>query len=138
MLAPRKVKYRKTQRGRIHGLACRKISLSFGSFGLKAEEAGLLSARQIETARRTITRFVQRGGKIWCRIFPDKPITKKGSEVGMGGGKGAVDHYVAAVKPGTVLFEMDGVTKEVAKEALTLAIYKLPIKCRFIAKEELR
>jgi large subunit ribosomal protein L16 len=109
--------------------------LSFGSFGLRALEASWLTARQIEAARRAMTRFVQRGGKIWIRIFPDKPVTFKGLEVGMGGGKGAVDHFVAVVKPGTVLFEMDGVSPETARQALRLAAYKLPVKTRVVQKE---
>ncbi|MBI4425977.1 MAG: 50S ribosomal protein L16 [Candidatus Kerfeldbacteria bacterium] len=135
MLLPKKVKHRKHQRGAIRGKARRKTELSFGSFGLRALEASWLTARQIEAARRAMTRFVQRGGKIWIRIFPDKPVTFKGLEVGMGGGKGAVDHFVAVVKPGTVLFEMDGVAPDVAREALRLAAYKLPVKTRVVDKE---
>jgi len=109
--------------------------LAFGSFGMKAMGTCWLTARQIEAARRAMTRYVQRGGKIWLRVFPDKPVTKKGAEVPMGGGKGDVDHYVMIVKPGRILFEMDGVTAEIAKEAMRLAAHKLPIKIKFIAKQ---
>ena len=136
MLMPRKVKFRKAQRGGgLRGKASRGTELSFGSYGLKAVESGLVSARQIEAARRAMTRYVQRGGKIWIRIFPDKPMTKKGDETPMGKGKGAVDHFVSVVKAGRVLFEMDGVKEEIAKEAMKLAAYKLNIKTKFIAKE---
>lgn len=134
MLIPKKVKYRKWQRGRVKGRAQRKNKLDFGSYGLKALEGKWVSSRQIEAARRAMTRFVQKGGKIWIRIFPNKPVTAHGSEVPMGGGKGSVDHYVVVVKPGMVLFEMDGVEKEVAKEAMRLASHKLPIKTKFIMK----
>lgn len=134
---PKKVKHRKVQRGgAIRGNAMRGNAISFGSFGLKAMEASLVSSRQIEAARRAMTRYVQRGGKIWIRIFPDKPMTKKGDETPMGKGKGAVDHFVAVVKPGTVLFEMDGVKIEIAKEAMRLAAHKLNLKTRFITKED--
>jgi len=122
------------QRGKQRGWACRKTSVNFGEYGLKAITPGLVTARQIEAARRAITRFIQKGGKIWIRIFPDKPITIKGSEVRMGGGKGAVDHYVAVVKPGTVMIEMDGVTEAIAKEAFRLATFKLPVKTRMVLK----
>lgn len=135
MLMPRKVKHRKIQRGgAIRGVASRGNEISFGSFGLRALGAGLVSARQIEASRRAMTRYIQRGGKIWIRIFPDKPMTKKGDETPMGKGKGAVDHFVSVVKPGTVLFEMDGVKKEIAQEAMRLAAYKLGIKTKFIEK----
>jgi len=135
MLAPKKVKHRKWHRtDQIKGKATRMIKVSFGSFGLKAQTAGLVSSRQIEAARRSMTRYIQRGGKIWIRIFPDRPITKKGSEMPMGKGKGAVDHYAAVVRPGTVMFEMDGVNEKIAKEAMELAAYKLPVKCKFIIK----
>lgn len=134
---PKKVKHRKVQRGgAIRGNAMRGNAISFGSFGLKAMEASLVSSRQIEAARRAMTRYIQRGGKIWIRIFPDKPMTKKGDETPMGKGKGAVDHFVAVVKPGTVLFEMDGVKIEIAKEAMRLAAHKLNLKTRFITKED--
>ncbi|HRY82660.1 MAG TPA: 50S ribosomal protein L16 [Candidatus Moranbacteria bacterium] len=136
MLMPRKVKHRKIQRGgRIRGEAQRGNEISFGSFGLKAIGASLVSARQIEASRRAMTRYIQRGGKIWIRIFPDKPMTKKGDETPMGKGKGAVDHFVAVVKPGTVLFEMDGVKREIAQEAMRLAAYKLNVKTKFVEKE---
>ncbi|MCX6761619.1 MAG: 50S ribosomal protein L16 [Candidatus Moranbacteria bacterium] len=137
MLMPKKVKHRKVQRGgAIRGNAMRGNSISFGSFGLKAVSASLVSSRQIEAARRAMTRYVQRGGKIWIRIFPDKPMTKKGDETPMGKGKGAVDHFVAVVKPGTVMFEMDGVKREIAKEAMRLAAHKLNLKTKFVTKEE--
>lgn len=136
MLMPRKVKHRKIQRGGpLRGIAQRNNEISFGSFGLKSLSNNLVSARQIESARRAMTRYIQRGGKIWIRIFPDKPMTKKGNETPMGKGKGAVDHFVAVVKPGTMLFEMDGVKAEVAKEAMRLAAYKLNVKTKFIVKE---
>ena len=134
---PKKVKHRKVQRGgAIRGVATRGNSVSFGSYGLKALTAGLVSARQIEAARRAMTRYVQRGGKIWIRIFPDKPMTKKGDETPMGKGKGAVDHFVAVVRPGRVMFEMDGVKEEVAKEAMRLAAYKFGIRTKFVSKED--
>ncbi|MDO8240834.1 MAG: 50S ribosomal protein L16 [Candidatus Moranbacteria bacterium] len=136
MLMPKKVKHRKVQRGgRIRGNSNRGNDVSFGSFGLKAMETGLISARQIESARRAMTRYVQRGGKIWIRIFPDKSITKKGSEVPMGKGKGTVDHFVAVVRPGRILFEMDGVKEDIAKKAMELAAYKLCVKSKFVSKE---
>ena len=137
MLIPKKVKHRKWHKGRARGkrMASRKTALAFGAFGLKATEEAWVSSRQIEAARRAMTRFIKRGGKIWIRIFPDHPVTTKGAEMPMGKGKGAVDHYVAVVRPGTVLFEMDGVTQDTAKEALRLATYKLPVKTRFISDE---
>lgn len=135
MLTPKKVKHRKWHRGRIHGRASDKLNVSFGAYGLKALEPRWVTARQIEAARRAMTRFVQRGGKIWIRVFPDKPVTIKGNEIRMGGGKGSVDHYVTIVKPGTMLFEMDGVKEGVAREAMRLAAYKLPIKTKFIIRE---
>lgn len=134
MLAPKKVKHRKWQKGRIRGMATSGEHLSFGSFGLKALEPRWITARQIEAARRAIVRSIHRGGKLWIRIFPDKPITKKGDEMPMGKGKGAVDHYVAVVKPGTVIFEMDGVSEEAARGALRLAAHKLPCKTKFLKK----
>ncbi|MDP3985640.1 MAG: 50S ribosomal protein L16 [bacterium] len=138
MLMPKKVKYRKAHKGSASGWgmhpASRKITLAFGTFGLKALEPAWVTSRQIEAARRAMTRFVKRGGKIWVRIFPDHPITTKGAEVPMGGGKGAVDHYVCTVRPGTILFEMDGVKKDQAQEALRLAAYKLPMKTRIVEK----
>ncbi|MBI4093270.1 MAG: 50S ribosomal protein L16 [Candidatus Kerfeldbacteria bacterium] len=135
MFIPKKVKHRKHQRGVIRGRASQKVNLSFGTFGLRAVESSWVTARQIEAARRAMTRFVQRGGKIWIRIFPDKPVTFKGLEVGMGGGKGAVDHFVAVVKSGTILFEMDGVESDVARQALRLAAYKLPVKTKIVSRE---
>jgi large subunit ribosomal protein L16 len=134
MLIPKKVKHRKWQRGSIKGSATSKTTVDFGSYGLKSVENGMISSRQIEAARRAMTRFVQKGGKIWIRIFPDKPVTLHGSEVRMGGGKGSVDHYVATVKRGTVLFEMDGVTESGAKEAMRLAAHKLSVKTKFVQK----
>ncbi len=135
MLIPRRVKYRKQMRGKMKGDAYRGTTLAFGEFGLQSEEEGWISSRQIEAARRAITHYTQRGGKVWIRIFPDKPITKKPPEVRMGGGKGDVYEYVAPVLPGRVLFEMGGVSKEVALEALRLAAHKLPVKTKFISKE---
>ncbi len=134
MLIPKKVKHRKWQRGSIKGSATSKTMIDFGSYGLKSMENGMISSRQIEAARRAMTRFVQKGGKIWIRIFPDKPVTLHGSEVRMGGGKGSVDHYVATVKRGTVLFEMDGVPESGAKEAMRLAAHKLSVKTKFVQK----
>jgi len=116
------------------GIATRMSEVSFGAFGLKAEEHAWVTSRQIESARRAMTRYIKRGGKIWIRIFPDKPITQKGAEMGMGKGKGTVDHYVVIVKPGTVLFEMDGVAEDLAKEAMRLAGHKLPMKVAFVTK----
>lgn len=135
MLIPKKVKYRKSHRGdQIRGKATRKINLNFGDFGLRSLEAGWITSRQIEAARRAITGNLQRKGKLWIRIFPDKSVTVKGNEIRMGGGKGAVDHYVAPIKPGTIIFEVDGVTWEQAQTALRLAAYKLPVKSVIIKK----
>lgn len=134
MLQPKKVKHRKWHKGRTKGIETRGTDLAFGAYGLKSLEACWITARQIEAARRAMTRSVQRGGKIWIRIFPDKPVTKKPPEVTLGGGKGAVDHYVAAIKPGRILFEMDGVTSVIAAEAMRLAAHKLPVKTKFIKK----
>jgi len=136
MLFPKKVKHRKWHKGRARGrrIATSKTELNFGSFGLKALEGAWVSSRQIEAARRAMTRFIKRGGKIWIRIFPDKPVTKKGEQSVMGSGKGPVDHYVAVIKPGMVLFEMDGIEREMAEEAMKLAARKLPIKTKFIFK----
>lgn len=136
MLIPKKVKYRKSHKGRSRnkGVATRKTTVAFGSYALKSLGHAWVSSRQIEASRRAMVRFIKRGGKIWIRVFPDKPVTKKGSEVPMGGGKGAVDHYVAVVKPGMILFEMDGVSMEDAKEAMRLAAHKLPIKTKFLVK----
>lgn len=130
---PKKVKHRKIQRGgEVKGVANRGDKVSFGAFGLKAMEAGLITSRQIESARRAMTRYVQRGGKVWIRIFPDKPMTKKGDETPMGKGKGSVDHFVAKIQAGRMMFEMDGVTREIAMQAMKLASYKLPVKTKFI------
>src|SRR5438093_9217045 len=126
MLLPKKTKYRKQQKGRITGVASRGTEVDFGRYGLRAEGIDRISSRQIEAARRAMTRYVKRGGKIWIRIFPDTPITKKPAEVRMGSGKGSVDHYAAKVRPGMVLFEMDGITEDIAKEAMRLAAMKLP------------
>lgn len=136
MLLPKKVKYRKQQRGdQIKGSATRKTNLNFGTFGLKSLEAGWLTSRQLEAARRAITGHLQRRGKVWIRVFPDKSVSVKGNEIRMGGGKGAVDHYVAPIKPGTILFEIDGVSSTLAQSALRLARHKLPVTTIFIAKD---
>lgn len=135
MLTPKKVKHRKWHRGRVRGKATDKLHVSFGSFGLKSLEGKWITARQIESARRAMTRYIQRGGKVWIRIFPDKPVTSHGNEVRMGGGKGSVEYYVAVIKPGTMLFEMDGVTEDIARQALKLAAYKLPVRTKFIIRE---
>jgi large subunit ribosomal protein L16 len=135
MLMPKRVKYRKLHKGRMGGKATRGSSISFGDFGLQAAECGWLTARQIEAARIAMTRYVKRGGKIWIRIFPHKSVTRKPAETRMGKGKGAPEGWVAVVKPGTVLYEMEGVTKEVAKEAFRLAAHKLPIGTKFLARE---
>jgi len=134
MLMPRKVKYRKQQRGRMRGKAWRGSELSFGDFGLKAMEPAWITDRQIEASRVAMTRFIKRGGKIWVRVFPDKPTTKKPAETRMGKGKGAPDHWVAVVRPGKILFEMEGVPEQVAREAMLLAAHKLPIQTRFVAR----
>lgn len=136
MLTPRKVKHRKVQRGGpVKGIATARISVAFGRYGLKALTGSWVTARQIEASRRAITRKLQRGGKLWVRIFPDKPVTIKGNEIRMGGGKGAVDHYVAVVKPGMILMELDGVDEALAREALKLADYKLPVRTKFIIRQ---
>jgi len=136
MLTPKKTKYRKSFKGRRNGkgVATKNIKLSFGSYGMKALSEAWITSRQIEAARRVITKYVQKGGKLWIRIFPHKPVTKKAAEIPMGGGKGAVDHYVAVVKPGNILFEMEGVEKDIARNAIEKASYKLPIKIKFISK----
>jgi large subunit ribosomal protein L16 len=135
MLMPKKTKYRKMQKNPQTGKATRGQNIDFGKVAIKSVSAGWVTSRQIEAARRAMTRYVKRGGKIWIRIFPDKPITKKPNEVRMGSGKGSLDHYVAVVKPGRVLFEMDGVTNEVAKEAMRLATHKLPVKTKIVFKD---
>lgn len=135
MLYPKKVKYRKTQRGKSRGIENRGVELSFGNFGLKSMETKWITARQLEAARRAIVYYLKKGGKLWIRIFPDKPVTSKGVEVPMGGGKGAVSHYVFPIKPGRVIFELAGIDKEIAQEALKKAAAKLPIKTKFIIKD---
>ncbi len=137
MLSPKKVKFRKQQKGKMRGMARRGATLNFGEYGLQAVDCGYISSKQIEAARIAMTRHVKRGGKIWIRIFPDKPITKKPAEVRMGKGKGAPEGWVAVIKPGRILYEMSGVTKELAMEALRLAMHKLPVKTRFIERNEL-
>ncbi len=134
MLMPKKVKFRKQQKGKMRGKAWRGSSLSFGEYGLKVMECGYITDRQIEASRIAMTRFIKRGGKIWLRLFPDKPITKKPAEVRMGSGKGALDHWVAVVKPGKILFEMEGVTPELAAEAMRLASHKLPLRTKFVQR----
>lgn len=136
MLMPKRMKFRKQQRGKARGVASRGSSFGFGKFAIKAMANGWVSARSIEAARRAMTRYCKKGGQIWIRIFPDKPVTMTSAEVPMGSGKGAVDHFVAVVKPGRILFEMDGVSHEIAKEAMRLAQHKLPIKTKFVSKEE--
>lgn len=137
MLLPKKVLHRKWHKGRRRslGVATRANYVAFGDYGIKSQEHGWISSRQIEATRRVLTRYVKKGGKIWIRIFPDKPVTKKGNETPMGGGKGSPDHYVAVVKPGTVLFEMGGITKEAAIEAMKFAAYKLGVSCKFVEKQ---
>jgi len=135
MLMPKRVKFRKQQRGRMRGKAVRGSLLVYGEYGLKTMEPHWITARQIESARVAMTRYIKRGGKIWIRIFPDKPCTKKPAETRMGKGKGAPEGWVAVVKPGAVLYEMEGVTKEIAKEAFRLAAHKLPIATKFLARE---
>ena len=136
MLMPKRSKYRKQQRGRMRGLARRGHLVSFGQYGLQALEPAWITSRQIEAARRAIQRYVKRTGKLWIRIFPDKPVTARAAETRMGSGKGSVDHYVSVVKPGRVLFEISGVSAEMAKEAFRLAGHKLPIKVQMVSKAE--
>ncbi|MCD6534335.1 MAG: 50S ribosomal protein L16 [Deltaproteobacteria bacterium] len=135
MLMPKKVKHRKQQKGRNKGVASRGVELSFGDYGLKALENGFITNRQIEAARIAINRHIKRGGKVWIRIFPDKPMTKKPAEVRMGKGKGSPEEWVAVVRPGRILYEMEGVSKEVALEALRLAAHKLPIRTKTVSRE---
>ncbi len=134
MLMPKKVKHRKVMRGKRRGKAFRGSAVTFGDYGLKALQCGWVTARQIEAARIAMTRFVKRGGKIWIRVFPDKPITKKPAETRMGKGKGAPEDWVAVVKPGKILYEMEGVPEDVAKEAMRLAAHKLPIRTKFVGR----
>ena len=135
MLMPKRVKFRRVQRGRMKGKASRGNTLAYGKYGLVATEPAWISSVQIEAARIAMTRYIKRGGKVWIKIFPDKPITEKPAETRMGSGKGSPEYWVAVVKPGRVMFEMDGVTPEQAKEAMRLASHKLPIKCKFVMKE---
>ena len=136
MLQPKKTKYRKAQKGVIKGNAQRGTKVAFGSFGIKTLEPSFITSRQIEAARIALTRYMKREGKVWIRIFPDKPITKKPAEVRMGKGKGALDHWVAIVRPGRIMFEADGVPMEIAKEAMRLAMRKLPVKTKFVVRED--
>ena len=136
LLAPSRTKYRRQHRGRMRGEAHRGNTLAFGEYGLQALEPCWMEARQIEAARIALTRFMKRGGKVWIRVFPDKPVTAKPAETRMGSGKGAVDHWVAVIKPGRIIFEIGGVSEEIAKEAVRLASHKLPIKTRFITRGE--
>ena len=136
MLMPKRVQLRRVQRGRMKGKAARGNTLAYGKYGLVATEPAWISSVQIEAARIAMTRYIKRGGKVWIKIFPDKPITEKPAETRMGSGKGSVEYWVAVVKPGRIMFEMDGVAEDVAKEAMRLASHKLPIKTKFIVKEE--
>jgi large subunit ribosomal protein L16 len=136
MLMPRKVRHRKVQRGRMRGNATGGTKLAFGEYGIQAIDPGWITNRQIEAARIAMTRYIKRGGKVWINVFPDKPVTQKPAETRMGSGKGNPEHWVAVVKPGRVLFELSGVTEPIAREAMRLAIHKLPIKARFIMREE--
>ena len=136
MLMPKRVKFRRGQRGRLKGKATSGNTISNGSFGLVALEPAWITSNQIEAARIAMTRYIKRGGQVWIKIFPDKPITEKPAETRMGSGKGSPEYWVAVVKPGRVLFEMDGVTPDVAREAMRLASHKLPIKCKFVSKEQ--
>lgn len=135
MLAPKRTKFRKAHKMAPKGWASQKITVAFGDYGLQSLEGSWITSRQIEAARRTITRFIERGGKVWIRIFPDKPVTTHGNEAVMGSGKGAVDHYVAPVRAGTVLFEMNGVNEKAARRALELAGHKLPVKTKFVKRQ---
>ena len=136
MLMPKRVKYRRVQRGRMKGKATRGNVVTYGEFGLRAEEPGWIKSNQIEAARIAMTRYTKRGGQVWIKIFPDKPITQKPAETRMGKGKGSPEYWVAVVKPGRVMFEIAGVSEEVAREALRLAMHKLPVKCKIVTKEE--
>ena len=135
MLMPKRVKYRRVQRGRLKGKATRGNKLAYGDYGLVALEPAWVTSNQIEAARIAMTRYVKRGGQVWIKIFPDKPITEKPAETRMGSGKGSPEYWVAVVKPGRVMFEMDGITEEQAREAMRLASHKLPIKCKFVKKD---
>lgn len=135
MLMPKRVKYRRVHRGRLTGKATRGTTISNGSYGLVALEPAWITSNQIEAARIAMTRYIRRGGQVWIKIFPDKPVTEKPAETRMGSGKGSPEYWVAVVKPGRILFEIDGVTEDIAREALRLAMHKLPIKCKFVARE---
>ena len=137
MLVPTRVKHRKQHRGRMHGKATRGNTITFGEYGLVALEPAWITNRQIEAARIAMTRYIKRGGKVWIKIFPDKPITAKPAETRMGSGKGSPEYWVAVVKPGRVMFELAGVAEEIGKEALRLAMHKLPVKCKIVRREEL-
>ena len=136
MLQPKRTKFRRVQKGRNRGLAHRGSTIAFGSFGLKSLEPGWITSRQIEASRIAVTRYMKREGKVWIRIFPDKPVTSKPAEVRMGKGKGAPSHWVAVIKPGCIMFEADGVPYDIAKEAMRLAAQKLPVKCKFIVRND--
>ncbi|MEA5503786.1 50S ribosomal protein L16 [Halotia wernerae UHCC 0503] len=136
MLSPRRTKFRKQQRGRMGGLASRGSTLNFGDFALQAQEPAWITSRQIEASRRAMTRYIRRGGQIWIRIFPDKPVTMRAAETRMGSGKGSPEYWVAVVKPGRIMFEIAGVSEEIAREAMRLAAYKLPIKTKFIVRSQ--
>jgi large subunit ribosomal protein L16 len=135
MLSPRRTKFRKQQRGRMRGLATRGSTLNFGDFALQSIECGWITSRQIEAGRRAMTRYIRRGGKIWIRIFPDKPVTMRPAETRMGSGKGAPEYWVAVIKPGRILYEITGVPEATAREAMRLAAYKMPVKTKFISRE---
>ncbi len=137
MLLPKRVKYRRQQRGRMTGKATRGNTISHGQYGLQAQEPAWITSNQIEAARIAMTRYIKRGGQVWIKIFPDKPVTQKPAETRMGKGKGSPDHWVCVVKPGRVMFEIAGVSEEIAREAMRLAMHKLPIKCKFVIKEEI-
>lgn len=136
MLLPKRVKYRRQQRGRMKGKALRGNTITYGEYGLQAVEPAWITSNQIEAARIAMTRYIKRGGQVWIKIFPDKPVTEKPAETRMGKGKGSPEYWVAVVKPGRILFEIAGVSEEVAREAMRLAMHKLPIKCKFVAKEK--
>ena len=136
MLLPKRVKYRRVHRGRLTGKAMRGNTVTYGDYGLQATEPAWISSRQIEAARIAMTRYIKRGGQVWIKIFPDKPVTEKPAETRMGSGKGSPEYWVAVVKPGRVMFEMGGVSEDVAREAMRLAAHKLPLKCKFITKEK--
>jgi large subunit ribosomal protein L16 len=135
MLSPRRTKFRKQQRGRMRGLATRGSSLNFGDFALQSTECGWITSRQIEAGRRAMTRYIRRGGKIWIRVFPDKPVTMRPAETRMGSGKGAPEYWVAVIKPGRILYEIQGVSEATAREAMRLAAFKMPVKTKFISRE---